>query len=446
MTNFKIGAVALCTATAIFVFVGRAASGGQGGALVRLQSTTPGVAQDGHLNITGKGRMSAFQMTSGAAANRYLISDASGNAAWSPLNMSGVGAGGDLAGTYPSPTLAVAVTSLAKVSGGWLTANATGVSFGAVSPTSIGSGNFTVNDGSNSFGGMFVNTSGVGQPFYGFAHGGTSKGWMEMNQSGHWRLWVADRYVVTARPDGTVSVGTTSSNGKLDVRTLTEDYTVFAVNGTPSVFPFGNKAALVGTASALSAAGVLGYADHIGVYGHTEGDGALGVFGAAPNATSYGVFASGRLGASGAKSFRIDHPLDPANKYLMHYCSEGPEPLNIYRGTVTTDSKGYATVRLPDYFEAINIEPTFQLTVVDEGDDFVLAKVLGRPKGGEFTIRTSQPGCVVDWRVEAKRNDRWVQRYGVPVEVEKPKHELGRYQHPELYDAPASMGTQWVEK
>src|SRR6185369_2591920 len=68
----------------------------------------------------------------------------------------------------------------------------------------------------------------------------------------------------------------------------------------------------------------------------------------------YGVFSNGNLSASGTKSFRMDHPSDPENKYLLHYCAEGPEPLNLYTGTVTTDAKGEAWVQLPAYCEAIN--------------------------------------------------------------------------------------------
>jgi len=39
-------------------------------------------------------------------------------------------------------------------------------------------------------------------------------------------------------------------------------------------------------------------------------------------------------------------------------------------------------------------------------------------------------------RVEATRNDRWVQRHGAPVEVDKPPSESGAYQNPDLYDQP----------
>ncbi|MFN8221396.1 MAG: hypothetical protein U0S12_14835 [Fimbriimonadales bacterium] len=78
------------------------------------------------------------------------------------------------------------------------------------------------------------------------------------------------------------------------------------------------------------------------------------------NGTSYGLFSYGRTGASGTKSFRIDHPQDPTNKYLLHYSAEGPEPQNIYNGTVTTDEKGVAWVTLPSYYEEINKNPRYQ--------------------------------------------------------------------------------------
>src|SRR5450432_4147242 len=51
---------------------------------------------------------------------------------------------------------------------------------------------------------------------------------------------------------------------------------------------------------------------------------------------------------------RMDHPLDPANKYLIHSSVESPEMKNIYDGTVTTDASGQAVVELPEWFESLN--------------------------------------------------------------------------------------------
>ena len=71
------------------------------------------------------------------------------------------------------------------------------------------------------------------------------------------------------------------------------------------------------------------------------------------------VSVSGTLTASG-KDFKIDHPLDPANKYPV----QSSERMNIYSGNVTTDELGLATVTLPDWFEAENTDFRYQLTTI----------------------------------------------------------------------------------
>jgi len=44
----------------------------------------------------------------------------------------------------------------------------------------------------------------------------------------------------------------------------------------------------------------------------------------------------------GGGSFKIDHPLDPANKFLYHSFVESPDMKNVYDGVVTLDAKGEA--------------------------------------------------------------------------------------------------------
>ena len=60
-----------------------------------------------------------------------------------------------------------------------------------------------------------------------------------------------------------------------------------------------------------------------------------------------------------------------------------------------------------------------------------------------FRIAGGVPGAKVSWRVEAVRNDRWVQQRGAPVEVEKKDLEKGTYQHPELYGQPKEKGMNY---
>jgi hypothetical protein len=197
-----------------------------------------------------------------------------------------------------------------------------------------------------------------------------------------------------------------------------------------------------------------------GVYGLATAafGAAYGVYGQSDSSAAYGVWAQGNLGASGTKSFRIDHPDDPANKYLLHYAAESPEVINFYSETVTLDERGEAVVELPHYFAKINTRPRYQLTAVgapmpmlhvaEEIDEAAL--IAGAAAGpGEttpicsFRIAGGKPGAKVSWRVEALRNDRWVQQRGAPVEIEKEGPEKGTYQHPELYGQPPEMGMNY---
>lgn len=194
-----------------------------------------------------------------------------------------------------------------------------------------------------------------------------------------------------------------------------------------------------GDASSMSGVGVYGANRTISIQ-----DTPYGVYGECTySATGFGVFASGDLGASGLKSFRIDHPSDPTNMHLLHYAMEGPQPYNIYKGRVTTDAQGYAWVQLPDYFEEINKDWDYQLTVVDDSDDFVQTKVTREVQDHRFQVRTSKPATIVCWEIKATRNDPYVRLKQPKDEVAKTGRAKGKYQHPELYGQPPEMGVDY---
>ena len=111
-----------------------------------------------------------------------------------------------------------------------------------------------------------------------------------------------------------------------------------------------------GFSNALTGRGVVGWAPAAGA--------TYGVYGQVDNGAGYGVWAQGRMGASGVKSFRIDHPDDPANRYLLHYSAESNEVINFYSGKVTLNGAGEAIVDLPSYFSKINIDPRYTLTAI----------------------------------------------------------------------------------
>jgi hypothetical protein len=138
----------------------------------------------------------------------------------------------------------------------------------------------------------------------------------------------------------------------------------------------------------------------------------------------------GNLDKSGG-SFKIDHPLDPANKYLYHSFVESPDMMNIYNGDVTTNAGGIATVTLPDWFEALNNDFRYQLTVIGQ---FAQAIVASKVHNNSFSIKTDKPYVEVSWQVTGIRQDAWAAAHRIPVEVQKDRTAQGHYLHPELFD------------
>jgi hypothetical protein len=144
---------------------------------------------------------------------------------------------------------------------------------------------------------------------------------------------------------------------------------------------------------------------------------------------------TGKL-TKGGGSFKIDHPLDPANKYLSHSFVESPDMMNVYNGNVTTDRHGLATVNLPDYFEALNQDFRYQLTVIGQ---FAQAIVKREIENNRFTIKTNRPLVKVSWQVTGIRHEAYADAYRIPAEENKPTGEQGYYLHPEVFGQPATL-------
>jgi len=125
----------------------------------------------------------------------------------------------------------------------------------------------------------------------------------------------------------------------------------------------------------------------------------------------------GNLNVAGTKNFRIAHPTD-TTKYLVHAAMESNEVLNSYSGNVVTDNQGLATVTLPDYFDKINCDFRYVLTVV--GQTFAQAIVYKEiDANNQFLIKTSEPNTKVSWQVIAKRNDAFIQKHPFQDIIEK---------------------------
>ena len=130
-------------------------------------------------------------------------------------------------------------------------------------------------------------------------------------------------------------------------------------------------------------------------------------------------------------SFLIDHPLDPANKYLYHSFVESPDMKNIYDGVVTLDKSGNAVVELPTYFQALNSDFRYQLTCIGGYAPVFIAEELA---DNTFRISGGESGMKVSWMVTGIRQDVYARAHPIQVEVDKPESELGTYLHPELHD------------
>jgi hypothetical protein len=118
---------------------------------------------------------------------------------------------------------------------------------------------------------------------------------------------------------------------------------------------------------------------------------------------------------------------------------------NIYDGVVLTDGKGYATVALPEWFETLNRDFRYQLTVLDETDSsaFAQAKVVRKMAGNQFAIRTSRPHVEVSWQITGIRRDPFANANRIPVEEDKRATERGRYLHPEAWGLSQELGIDY---
>ena len=145
-----------------------------------------------------------------------------------------------------------------------------------------------------------------------------------------------------------------------------------------------------------------------------------------------GADIGGSLNVLGTKNFRIDHPLDPENQYLVHFASEGPEPFNVYAGRQMLDDSGHGWVVLPPWFEAINIDFRYQLTAI--GGPALGLHIMREIEDNRFQIGGGVAGGEVSWEVRARRNDATMQRLKPAAEIDKPEHLRGSYLDPLVWD------------
>jgi hypothetical protein len=206
--------------------------------------------------------------------------------------------------------------------------------------------------------------------------------------------------------------------------------------------------------------GVYGYSGSgAGIVGYS-GNG-YGIYGFSGSANGYAAYLDGRVYIRGPLSkpggqFKIDHPLDPANKYLCHSFVESPDMKNVYDGVISLDDKGEAEIELPDWFSALNKDFRFQLTAIGSPrPNLYIAEQISdttttsnysdgssnnNNNNSRFKIAGGTSGMEVSWQVTGIRKDPWANANPIEVEEDKSNEERGYYIHPDLYSQPEEKG------
>ncbi len=227
-------------------------------------------------------------------------------------------------------------------------------------------------------------------------------------------------------------------SGSVIKATMTGGGSTFrAVEGVVSA-PVGGQASVLGQSRGAGSLGIgvsgIHDATGWGVHGRATAPGYAGYF-------SGNVSVLGTLSKSGG-SFKIDHPLDPSNKYLSHSFVESPDMMNVYNGTAILDASGGAIIVMPEWFEALNRDFRYQLTAI--GAPAPMLHVARKVENGRFAIGGGSAGLEVSWQVTGIRQDPWAEANRIPIESDKTGRERGAFLHPELYGEPESKGMDFA--
>ncbi len=318
-------------------------------------------------------------------------------------------------------------------------AGATGVQ-GTIISTSAGADSAAVRgicQSTQSGNGVVGTTAGSGQGVLGKSTNGTG-----VRGDGFYGMWAA-------ASDTTNGYGAVVDGGYVGTYT-TGDYAVLAYGETRGVLgsAFASGIGVEGRSSGAGAIGVRGYASGDGangVVGDATGTnvpyGVWGIGNTTDGTPSYAGFFNGNVNVVGtlfksAGSFRIDHPLEPAKKYLSHSFVESPDMMNVYNGNAELDADGTAEVTMPDWFEALNRDFRYQLTAIGApGPELHVASTIS---GNSFRIGGGTSGMTVSWQVTGIRQDAYAKAHPIEVEQAKPPEEQGTYLTPREHGKRAS--------
>ena len=236
-----------------------------------------------------------------------------------------------------------------------------------------------------------------------------------------------------AGPNGNRGAGTTSQGGSADNGTLAGPNTTDAGgnNGSewdslhgsgtgayyttgPGGHPGGKYGGGGSTAAASSASGsggngliVITYRSGLTLTGNVKFLANLSIIGTLSKASG---------------TFEIDDPIDPANKLLYHSFVESPEARDIYNGNATLDHSGAVTIQLPDYFDALNTDVTYQFFALDQAMPNLY--ISQEEKNNQFSIAGGVPGGDITWEITGVRHDPYILANPIIPVVEKGPTQL----------------------
>lgn len=395
------------------------------------------------LDVAGIAEMDGFKMPTGAANGRVLTSDASGVGTWQVS--SGIGGSGSanylprFTGSTPSTTLGDSVVYQ----------NGSSIGVGTTCP-----GEYAKLHVHSDTGAVIKITNAATGTEYGdgtllsFLSTGSADAILWNRENANLLFGTNNTERMRLTSNGSLAIGHTSPWCKLDVRDSGQRV-LHVENTAPSgatdaaVYALSGPLSGAGTAGDFTGGfrGLLGSGGAIGVEGIANGSGGtkIGVYGHAAGAgTNYAGYFDGNVYVTGtinksACSFKIDHPLAPAEKYLYHSVIESPDMKNVYDGVAVLDADGTAWVQLPDWFEALNKDYRYQLTCVGGYAPVYVAEEIA---GNRFQIAGGKPGLKVCWQVTGIRQDAYANAHRLPVEVDKPAEERGTYLHPGAFGLP----------
>ena len=162
--------------------------------------------------------------------------------------------------------------------------------------------------------------------------------------------------------------------------------------------------------------------------------------------TNWAGYFNGNINVTGTvlkskDEVKIDHPLDPENKYLSHSNVISDDMTSVYNGNVVLDGNGKAGIQLPEWFEKLNKDYKYQLTAIGApGPNLYISKEISN---NNFEISGGVSGMKVSWQVTALRNDNFAKSNPIKIETDKKENEKGLYMHPESFGLSKEKGIDY---